>query len=184
MLNENTVTVHPAQTTHEPWGVLVQIFFVLGCAWLIVGHRYFMEGDNMERPANRIAQLYGYAVCLIAVVIFLITVRSIAGALITLSNPLAEPNGYGQSLDSFESYKATFNEPNGAYVSEPGVARTERPLPDDAVLRQRYEALRADRIASNIYQAKTDITLNGLMLVIAIVLFVLHWRWLRTLASA
>lgn len=184
-MSEPTFTVH-----HDPlgsfeiFGALIQIFFVLGCAWLIIGHRYLLEGEDMERPVNRIAQLYGYAVCLIAVIIFLVTVRSIASALITLSDPLAQTSAYGQSLESFEAYKATINAPNTPYVTPvvaPGAGKT---TPSDAVLRQRYEALRADRIASNTYQAKSDLTLNGLMLAIAIILFVLHWRWLRKLSPS
>src|SRR5437016_5790210 len=44
-------------------------------------------GDDMERP-NRVAQLYGYAVCLIAVIVFLISANSFVEHLFTLSNPL------------------------------------------------------------------------------------------------
>lgn len=108
----------------------------------------------MERPGNRIAQLYGYTVCLIAVIVFLVSVQSIAGALISLRSPLASSNGYGmQSLDSFEAYKATYDEPSGPYVTEEGAAVKKTPMPSDAKLRPRYEALRAERISSNIYDA-------------------------------
>jgi membrane-anchored protein YejM (alkaline phosphatase superfamily) len=56
-------------------------------AWVVVGNRYFFEGEVMERPASRIAQLYGYTVCVIAVIVFLVTVRAIADDFITLANP-------------------------------------------------------------------------------------------------
>lgn len=159
-------------------GFLLQVFFVLGCAWLIVGNRYFFEGESMERPANRIAQLYGYAVCLIAIVIFIVTVRGVAAALITMSDPLEAQTPYAQSLTSFEAYKASLD--SGSPYAGAGT-RPALSGQSDAQLRQRYEDLRAERLASTLYQAKTDLTLNGLLLVISIVLFAVHWRWLRNL---
>ncbi len=185
MQSRVTVVNDFAQTHFDPWIVVAESFILLAVAWVIVGNRYFFEGDTMERPANRIAQLYGYTVCLIAVIVFLVSVQSIASALLSLHRPLASSDGYGmQSLDSFEAYKATFDEPSGPYVTEEGAAVKKTPMPSDAELRARYEALRAERISSNIYDAQKDITLSGLMLVIAVVLFIVHWRWLRTLSSA
>jgi hypothetical protein len=179
------VVGQPATVAVDPlaaFGFVFQVFFALGCAWLIVGNRYFFEGESMERPANRIAQLYGYAVCLIAIVIFIVTVRGVAAALITMSDPLEAQTPYAQSLTSFEAYKASLEQPNMPYAV--GTNAQARPGASDAQLRQRYEDLRAERLASTLYQAKTDLTLNGLLLVISIILFVVHWRWLRTLGRA
>jgi hypothetical protein len=125
----------------------------------------------------------GYTVCLIAVIVVLVSVRSIADDFITLANPLQAEYGYGaQSLDSFEAFKATYNEPTNGYVTENGSSPRENPKPSDAELMARYEALRAERISSNIYGAKKSLVLDGLLLVIAVVLFIVHWRWLRTLS--
>jgi hypothetical protein len=79
-------------------------------------------------------------------------------------------------LDSFEAFKATYNQPNGGYVNENGSSPHENPKPSDAELMARYEALRAERISSNMYDAKKSLVLDGLLLVIAVVLFIVHWR--------
>ncbi len=46
-------------------------------------------------------------------------------------------------------------------------------------LRARYEALRAAAIRDADFRATQSMVVSGLMLVVAIVLFGLHWRWLR-----
>jgi hypothetical protein len=169
----------------DPWVFVFEALLFGVVAWVVVGSRYIFEGELMERPASRIAQLYGYTVCLIAVIVFLVSVRSVAQDFITLANPLQPEYGYGmQSLDSFEAYKATYDEPNDGYVNENGSSPREKPKPSEAELMTRYEALRAARISSNIYDAKKSLVLDGLLLVIAVVLFIVHWRWLRTLSSA
>jgi hypothetical protein len=57
------------------------------------------------------------------------------------------------------------------------------PRPSDAELRQSYEALRADRIASNRYEARRSLVTSTVLLVIALGLFAGHWRWLRRRAA-
>jgi hypothetical protein len=167
----------------DPWIFVFEALLFGVVAWTVFGNRYFFEGEVMERPASRIAQLYGYTVCLIAVIVVLVSVRSIADDFITLANPLQPEYGYGaQSLGSFEAFKATYNEPTDGYVTENGSSPRENPKPSDAELMARYEALRAERISSNIYDAKKSLVLDGLLLVIAVVLFIVHWRWLRTLS--
>jgi hypothetical protein len=46
-------------------------------------------------------------------------------------------------------------------------------------LRQRYEALRTDRITRNRYEAHRSLVTSTLLLLLALGLFVGHWRWLR-----
>ena len=127
---------------------------------------------NADKP-NRIPQLYGYTVCLIAVVAFLISINGIVDASFTLANPLHGQYGPMEGMVSFDAYEAT---------------RVERPMPERNVpadttsletRRRRYEALRADRIESNRLQAWRRLVGSGLTMVIAVGLFAWHWGWLR-----
>ena len=135
----------------------------------------------MEKSANKIAQLYGYSVCLITVIIFVFSLQNVTENLIGLSHPLQSLYGYGASLDSFEAYKATYTQdhPNVPYVSQGEPNRPAEKL-SDAQLRAQYEALRTSRISSETFRMTKDLTVSGIMLLVAIVLFALHWRWLRT----
>jgi hypothetical protein len=136
-----------------------------------------MTNDRSLEKPNRIPQIYGYTVCLIAVVAFLISINGIVDATFTLANPLHGPYGHGDGLTSFEAYEAS---------------RVERTSPDRNVppdttsvetRRRRFEALRSDRIGSNRLQAWRRLVGNGLTLLLAIALFAWHWSWLRTRAA-
>lgn len=143
----------------------------------------------MDR-SDRIAQLYGYSVCLIAVVVVLFSINSVIEDLFKMSNPLAG-NGYpyGTSVTSFEAYKATMD--GGAYNSEamnipPGAAAAKagKPPVSDAELHKRFEALRADKLANASFEATRSLTGSIVMLLIAVSLFGFHWRWLRSRTPA
>lgn len=123
----------------------------------------------------RIAQWYGYTVCLVAVVTFLLSARGVVDDLFTLSNPLRSSSRYGTSLTSFEAYEAT---QDMAPRRAPGDSVTP---PSEDELRRRYEALKEDQIAQSRFDATRGIVAPLLMLLIAAGLFVWHWRWLRTL---
>jgi hypothetical protein len=127
---------------------------------------------SIDKP-NRIPQIYGYTVCLIAVVAFLISINGVVDATFTLANPMHGPYGHVDGLTSFETYEAS---------------RVERMSPDRTVpvdttsaetRRRRFEALRADRIDANRLQAWRRIVGSGLTMLIAIGLFAWHWSWLR-----
>jgi len=144
--------------------------------WALLARTAFLQGDDMERP-NRVAQLYGYAVCLIAVIVFLISANSFVDHAFTLSNPLrGQGNQFGMepAITSFEAYRATLNR------FGPSTLDGGRPaaLPDSA-LRIRYEALRADRLEQARFDAKRGLTTSGLLLMLSVALFAIHWRWLR-----
>jgi hypothetical protein len=123
-----------------------------------------------EKP-NRIPQIYGYTVCLIAVVAFLISINGIVDASFTLVNPLHSPYGRRAELSSFESYEAMH--------VERAAPNTPLDTSSEATRRRRFEALRADHIAGTRVDAIRQLVGRGLTLLIAIVLFAWHWRWLR-----
>jgi hypothetical protein len=131
--------------------------------------------------ASWIAPLYGYVVCVIAVVTFLISASGFVDAAFERSAPLMGRGGaygpMGSSLGSFEAFRAS-------YVDRKMMERRPGdPMPTDTLstdeLRKRYEALRADRIAQMSYSASQRLVKHGLLILLAIVLFVTHWRWLR-----
>ena len=136
-----------------------------------------MNADRSTEKPNRIPQIYGYTVCLIAVVAFLISINGIVDAMFTLANPLHGPYGHAEGLTTFESYEASRVERT----------RPEPNLPSDTASRetrrQRFEALRADRIDANRLQAWRRLVSSGLTMFIAVVLFAWHWSWLRARAA-
>ena len=131
----------------------------------------------MDKP-NRIAQIYGYTVCLVALIVALISLTAILNAMFERANPLQADRFGGVVLTSFDAYKATGSrEPMPADPRE----ATRRDTVTDAALRQRYDALVADRIATTRYQTGKTLVTSGILLLVAIGLFVFHWRWVRRL---
>ena len=128
----------------------------------------------MEK-AGRVRQLYGYTVCLIAVITGLISIAGLLNNAFDLSKPLAADRGFEVSLTSFEAYKAT---------RDRRLSTADRSAADttsEATLRARYETLRADRIAQRRFEAWKGLVTKLILLVVAVALFVTHWRWLQRL---
>ena len=122
---------------------------------------------------NRIAQMYGYAVCFITVIVMLIAIKQVVDAAFDLSDPIrSESTGFGRatpSLTSFELYKIQSRRP--PMVSSPdGMVMATRvgsgPVPptttsaktaadtlSDAELRRRYDAEREGVIGNARFSA-------------------------------
>lgn len=134
----------------------------------------------MER-SNKIAQAYGYAVCFIAVVTLLISSKGIIDASFDLSAPLrADRYMSGLNLTSFEAYKRDRLE------------RRDRPAPEaaapqrtwtDEELRTMFEDERTNHTESVRFRALRSLVSNVLLVAIASLLFLTHWRWLRRESS-
>jgi hypothetical protein len=136
----------------------------------------------MEKPTRIVSQVYGYAVCLVAVITFLISVTATVNAVIDRGDPIHSawnPAG-SPSLVSFENYKSDVLK-----SSAKGSDKTnEAYVPDDNTLRSMYEAARNDRIQSSLHQANKSLLIGGLIMVISVVLFFTHWKWLRKMTKA
>jgi hypothetical protein len=128
-----------------------------------------------------IGTVYGYVICVVAVVTSLISASQLVDAAFDLGNPLQGRGGYygpgGGSLTSFEAFRATEQRPMRV---PPNATVTVADTPSTAEQRTRYEMLRADRIAQARYQAGQRLVKHGLLILLAIALFTWHWRWLRT----
>jgi len=134
----------------------------------------------MSRPAW-IAPAYGYLVCLISVITFLVSVSNFASALIDRANPIQAANNRfgGPSLSSFEAFRATFERPTRTAPANAGSDTLST-----AEMRSRYEALRSDRIAQVNYTSTRTIVSFAMLMLVSIGFFVLHWRWVRALRDA
>jgi hypothetical protein len=132
--------------------------------------------ETMEKQ-NKIVQLYGYSVCLVTVIAFLISVSVLVGTLFDLSDPLHSGGFFGQpSLASFENYKMD------VLKSQKEGQKESAYVPDDQTLRAMYEAAKADRIQQVRLNAHRQLTVNAFLILACIALFTTHWRWMRKVA--
>jgi hypothetical protein len=128
--------------------------------------------------SNKIAQAYGYAVCFIAIVTLLIASKSIIDASFDVSAPLrADRYLSGMNLTSFEAYKRDRIERRDR-PAPVGAAPAQTELTDEE-LRKMFEAERADHTEYVKFRAMRSLVSNIILVVIAFVLFLTHWRWLR-----
>lgn len=130
--------------------------------------------SSTRRP-TLVQQVYGYAVCLIAIVVGLIAVMQLLNAAFDLTRPTQYGRyGYEPGAASFEQYKLE-------HAARPPDPRTGQPsvMPPDSVLRRSFEEERAARMAYAHWETTRSFVTHGILLLIAIVLFVTHWRWLR-----
>src|SRR3954468_6397478 len=143
-------------------------------AWVASALTLTLRNGAMERP-SRIAQLYGYTVCLIALITVLVTLPNLIETFFRLSDPLQAESQFEPVLSSFDAYKATYDRAPFPGDEKAGPA----PRPTDQDLRRQYEALRADRMQANTFQARRSLISQLLLLGFAVGLFYGHWRWLR-----
>ncbi len=131
---------------------------------------------------NRIAQVYGYAVCFITVIVMLIAIKGIVDAAFDLSDPIrAEGSRMGRSLTNFEVYKMDARRQGP--TREPGAPAAQPAVPDstmsDAYLKRMYEAERETAAGNARFRATRSLVGNLLLIILGSVLFGWHWRWLR-----
>lgn len=150
---------------------------LLVAAWVLVASSRFIQGGTVER-SDRVPQLYGYTVCLIALLWGLISIVALIDNAFTLSSPVYHSQGqfgFEPSITSVEAFRLSYDRmrPDGKRDSIP-----------EAELRQRYAAYRADRIAATQIAARQALVTQAISLFLALGLFVVHWRWLRRRPAA
>jgi hypothetical protein len=143
----------------------------------------------MDRMNNRISQTYGYAVCLITVIVMLIGIKQLIDAAFDLSDPIrAEGGGYGRMggpLTSFEVYKVSvrrqmiMRQYSGPMPAGAGPSQAPADTLSDAEMRRLYDAEREAAIGNVHFRASRSLVGNLLLIVLAAVLFGIHWRWLK-----
>ena len=150
-------------------------------------------GKASVNGSSRAPEVYGYTVCLIAIITALISISGLLDAGFQITDPLANDSntnwsefGEGHSLRSLDAFKATTTSKTsaGQYVfrhrvfGSNGVGVITDTL-SEADVRSRYETLRADKVAAERFKAIKGLVTNGIMFAIALALFVWHWRWMR-----
>jgi hypothetical protein len=144
----------------------------------------------MDRLNRFVAQVYGYAVCLITVIVMLVSVKGIIDAAFDLSDPIRAHGGaYGRSgrpLTNFELYKMDARRETVRDRRPDSDARgaTADTVSSDADLRRMYEAEREAQIGNTRFQATRSLFSGLLFIILAGALFLIHWRWLRGITSA
>ncbi len=134
----------------------------------------------MEKP-QKMAQVYGYLVCLTAVITFLICASSLIYAILDLGDPLHAgftPGGT-PSLASYDNYKMDILRS----APKEGDAAKSSYLPDEQTLRAMFEAAKDDKIQRVRHESNRAIIIDSILILICVVLFVTHWRWMRKLAK-
>lgn len=137
----------------------------------------------MDQP-RWIPQLYGYAVCFITVVTVLMSASSIVGNTFEYTQPELSREVTmefgGRSLEACRQ-RYLSRTPNGRSGSQPAAGA---PMPPDSVLTQLCAEDRAEQIATVRHSALRGLISSMLMAILAIALFVVHWRWLRGTRAA
>ena len=168
-------------TSPSPFGSFLFWFLIVGAVatWVLLAASRFVNGGAVERP-ERVAQLYGYTVCLIAVVMALTSILGLVEAAFDRAAPqFAGTSDWGwqePSVSSFEAYRATYERAQQFRASSDAAKPDTVP---EAELRRRYGALRADRVERVRFNARRSLVTNTLTLLLAAGLFVWHWRWVR-----
>lgn len=127
-----------------------------------------LNKTNMEKK-TKIPQVYGYAVCIVAIITILISVSSLITSIIDASDPLYAW-GDNQELSSFDNFKVA--------TLRSGEKQTSLEL-DDATLRTMYEDAKNHKIRRVKHQTTKSIIVSSILMVISITLFVVHWKWMK-----
>jgi hypothetical protein len=118
---------------------------------------------------NKAAQIYGYAVCVVAVITFIIAVAALVTSIIDMRNPLYSGYQNETNLASFENYKVE---------AMKSITADAAYIPDDSTLQTMYEAAKSDLISRTTHRVRRNIIVNSLLLGICVILFFVHWKWI------
>lgn len=133
----------------------------------------------MDQP-RWIPQLYGYTVCLIAVVTILISLNSVVNNVFEFAEPEMSREITGEfGGRSLEACKQRYLSRTAGPVRPTGDAAATSDTPPDSVLLSLCAEDRVERIAAVRHRALRSLVTSGIMLLVAGFLFALHWRWLR-----
>ncbi len=132
----------------------------------------------MDQP-RWIPQLYGYTVCLIAVITILISLNSVVNNVFEFAEPEMSREVTGEfGGRSLEACRQRWMRTSiSARPGDPAAAAPE--VPADSVLLALCGEERSERIAAVRHRALRSLVTSTLMLLVAGVLFAVHWRWLR-----
>jgi hypothetical protein len=129
--------------------------------------------------SNRIQQIYGYLVCLIAIITLLIAVSSLIGAIFDLNRPTQADRGMMMGYMTYDAFRS--QQINEAKNAPRDTTATGATLPADSTIERRYKEAKAAQQSYDHWQAVKSIVTSSIMIIVALILFIIHWRWLRRL---
>lgn len=131
----------------------------------------------MEKP-DKIPQIYGYTICLIAVITLLISLSEIITAFIDKQDPLhANLYQMNENLASFEIYKMNVLK----QTKTEGETTTGSYIPNNDEIKAMYDAAINQRISTANHQYNRTFIVNGFLVLLSLVLFCTHWIWMKKL---
>jgi hypothetical protein len=122
----------------------------------------------MDRSNNTVPAIYGYTVCLIAVLLFVAASVGFVDGVFRTVNPGFEGSHHRMSVP--------WSRPHGFQVTVPSVARTGS-APD--LMGVRRNTFRGAMIARARLNAVRGLVVSLVLLIISIALWRGHWRWLN-----
>jgi hypothetical protein len=194
--------------------LLLVVALVVGVAFIVFGRRN--GGQASSRTPLSVPHLYGYGVCLVAILVGLAAVTEIPRSLMDMAAPIRSEEGGlpvggaaggTLSLTSYDAFRATASEiaqtPRNALLGRQSgdgqgqptelwslgspVDSGEAVMPVDVhpsdQERAAYERLRSDRMSAVRTDAASAVTSALLGLVLCVVLFRAHARWLAAMES-
>ena len=127
----------------------------------------------MEKK-QKITMIYGFAVCMVCVITFIISFASILEGIVNMSDPVHAGStwNYPAQLVSFDAYKmSVFNESeNKASISL-----------DDQTIKAMYDSSLSDMVQSRLHHARRGVIVSGLLLILSSIFFAIHWIWMKKL---
>lgn len=121
--------------------------------------------------SKKVSLFYGYSVCLIAIICFLLSLTMFIQAWYDLSDPIhATHTSDDLKLDSFQNYQANLQQKTDFYLYK-------RLTSEDGGWKM-YQAAYNARVASISHEAKRTQLISGVIGGLCLVLFLTHISWL------
>jgi hypothetical protein len=132
---------------------------------------------------GRVGQVYGFTICLVAVIAILLSVVNLINAAFAYVDPLKVNenralSGY-PSLTSYEAFKSTY-----AAAARNATGQEKIGLPNERDLRSEYDTRRADAMSAGRFDALRNIVGDLVLILVAAFLFRFHWGWLQARSAA
>lgn len=140
----------------------------------------------MDKSNRVIGQVYAYFVCLVAVLLFLTSVKTIAGSAVDLGDIENAADLAGTSLESFERFRMqTLNAlagrkgAAGAAAPQDNAATVPAYVPGEPALRGMFAEEREARLRSARHAERRRIFESAFVGILCVPLFSFHWVWAR-----
>lgn len=128
---------------------------------------------------NIMAQIYGYIVCLVTVLVFLFCLPPLFRAVINISDIDYASGAPSVLTESYEKWKVYFV--NKIYDKYNYSREEDRivEIPKEAELKKIYESEKTNSRRSYKVRLIQDLIENILLVFVSLALFLFHWKWLR-----